>query len=71
MGSHLGFPQQLMTAWGKFLSEFERRFDIRGCIGPGVLSNSGFPEGDPLSIVAMLTVNWGYHVYMKIFAPNI
>ena len=23
-----------------------------------------------MSIVAMLTVNWGYHLYMKIFAPH-
>ena len=71
MGSHLGYPKQLLNAWGKFLATFERRFDIRGCIGDSVLSDSGFPEGDPLSIVAMLLVNWGYHVYMKIFAPKV
>ena len=34
-------------------------------------SDSGFPEGDPLSIIAMLTVDWGYHVYMKVFTPRV
>ena len=71
MGNHLGYPVELLTAWQKFLDNFVRRFDIRGCLGHKIMSDSGFPEGDPLSIVAMLTVNWGYHVYMRIFMPKI
>lgn len=34
-------------------------------------SDSGFPAGDPLSIFAMLTVNWGYHVYTNVFTPRV
>eukprot|EP00435_Cladocopium_sp_Y103_P041330 s1388_g11.t1 len=64
LGAHLGLPPPLLNAWAKFLSSFVRRFDIRGCVGDEIFSDSGFPEGDPLSIVAMLVVNWGYHVYI-------
>ena len=71
MGRHLGYPQPLLDAWDKSLTSFIRRFDTRGCIGCPIASDSGFPEGDPLSIVALLTVNWGYHVYMKFFAPQV
>ena len=71
LGHHLGYPPPLLQAWQGFLTDFERRFDVRGCIGDSIKSNSGFPEGDPLSIVAMLTVNWGYHLYMRQFAPKV
>ena len=71
MSRHLGFPEELLNPWDKFLSAFVRRFDIRGCVGPIMTSDSGYPEGDPLSILAMLTVNWGYHIYMKIFVPKV
>ena len=70
MGHHLGYPIGLMNAWQKFLNTFQRCFEIRGCVGTMICSNSGFPEGDPLSILAMLTVNWGYHVYMKLYVPR-
>ena len=43
LGHHLGFPDALMNAWHKFLSSFVRRFDIRGCLGDQIMSNSGFP----------------------------
>ena len=36
-----------------------------------ISSNSGFPEGCPLSILAMLNVNWCYHAYMKHFCPRV
>eukprot|EP00435_Cladocopium_sp_Y103_P059462 s772_g21.t1 len=71
ISQHLGYPEALLNAWTKFLSNFTRRFDVHGCLGQQLESNSGFPEGDPLSIVAMLTVNWGYHVYMKLYAPRV
>ena len=71
LGEHLGYPQPLLQAWQKFLANFLRRFDVHGCLGACISSNNGFPEGDPLSILAMLTVNWGYHVYMKVFVPRV
>eukprot|EP00435_Cladocopium_sp_Y103_P066420 s304_g28.t1 len=71
LGAHLGLPAPLLNAWRKFLGSFVRRFDLRGCVGAEIGSDSGFPEGDPLSIIAMLVVNWGYHVYMHQFVPKV
>ena len=68
---HVGFPQQLLRPWTKFLHQVIRRFDVQGCIGDELESTSGFPEGCPLSILAMLNVNWCYHVYMKAFCPKV
>jgi len=71
VANRIGLPQQLLHPWEKFLNQFVRRFDIHGCLGRAVHSSSGFPEGCPLSILAMLNVNWCYHVYMKAFCPQV
>jgi len=71
VAEQIGLPRQLLRPWQKFLDQFVRRFDIQGCLGHPMSSNSGFPEGCPLSIVAMLNVNWCYHVYMKAFCPRV
>lgn len=71
VGEHVGLPWQVMNAWKKFLAIFVRRFDVHGCLGVELASSSGFPEGCPLSIVAMLVVDWSYHVYMRIFCPAV
>ena len=46
-----------------------RRFKIRDTLSVPVPSSSGFPEGDPLSPVAMLIANGIFHVYMRSFCP--
>ena len=43
--------------------------DIHGCLRDGI--TSGFPEGCPLSIIAMLNVNWCYHIRMQAFCPKV
>ena len=71
IAERLGIPGRLLNPWKRFLQTFTRRFEIRGTVGPPMASTSGFPEGCPLSIVAMLCVNWSYHIYMKAFAPGV
>ena len=71
IAEHLGLPAKLLNPWKKFLSSFTRRFEIRGTVGDPMASSSGFPEGCPLSIAAMLCVNWTFHVYMKVFSPRV
>ena len=71
LAQHMGLPDSLLTPWKSFLHGFERRFDIHGCFGDAMVSTSGYPEGDPLSIVAMLIVDWSYHLYMRQFAPQV
>ena len=71
VAQHLGLPWQLLNAWQKFLSTCVRRFDVHGNLGSALLSSSGFPEGCPLSIIAMLVVNWSHHVYMRVYTPQV
>ena len=71
VAERLGLPSTLLNPWKKFLASFVRRFDIRGCLGDELQSSSGFPEGDPLSIISMLCVNWSYHIYMQHFCPKV
>ena len=71
IAEHLGISDRLLHPWKKFLGSFNRRFEIRGTVGDPMTSSSGFPEGCPLSIVAMLCVNWTFHVYMQVFAPRV
>eukprot|EP00435_Cladocopium_sp_Y103_P073834 s627_g45.t1 len=71
VATHLGLPEQLLQPWKKFLRQFRRRFDVQGCLGEEIASDSGFPEGCPLSIISMLTVNWSYHIYMRAFCPRV
>ena len=71
IAEHVGFPQGLLTPWRAFLSQNRRRFKIRDCVSKPVISVTGFPEGCPLSPVAMLLAGWAYHVYMQAFAPAV
>ena len=71
LASQVGLPNNLLRPWKAFLTNFERRFDINGCFGEAIRSNSGYPEGDPLSIVAMLLVDWCYHIYTTQYAPRV
>ena len=68
MAEQVGFPSGLLCAWRGFLAATERRFVIRGEVGEGIRSSSGFPEGCPLSPVAMVLADWAFHVYMAAFA---
>ena len=67
----VGLPQELLRPWGNFIANVERRFDLFGQLSQPVLSTSGFPEGDPLSILAMLLANWSHHQYLAAFNPKI
>eukprot|EP00438_Fugacium_kawagutii_P008056 Skav223965 [mRNA] locus=scaffold3540:263869:268707:+ [translate_table: standard] len=71
IAQHLGIPMKLLRPWFKFLGSFRRRFEIRNQVGDELTSSSGFPEGCPLSIVAMLCVNWAYHIYMRALCPQV
>ncbi|OLP99125.1 hypothetical protein AK812_SmicGene18333 [Symbiodinium microadriaticum] len=65
-----GIPCGLVRAWSAALAGLERRFRIRGSVGPGVMSSTGFPEGDALSCVAMTLVNFAYHEHMAASVPD-
>ena len=71
MAAHVGFPARLLGPWCNFLQSTERRFLVRGQVSPPVSSSGGFPEGCPLSPVAMVLADWAFHVYMKAFLPPV
>ena len=59
-----GLPENLCRPWLSAITGLRRRFKVRGSVGPAVLSNCGFPEGDPLSCVAMTVANIAFHATM-------
>ena len=71
LADKINIPAGILRPWKAFVSNAERRFDVRGCVSEPLCSTSGFFEGDPLSIVAMLLINWGHHQYLAQFVPKI
>jgi len=65
----LGVPLNVLVGWAGALSQMQRRFQIRQSLSPAVMSNCGFPEGDALSCVAMLAVDFIYHEWFRHFMP--
>ena len=53
----LEIPTRVWVPWQKGLLQLERRFVVSGASSPAIRSNSGFPDGDPLSVVAMYLIN--------------
>ena len=57
IGIHIGISRKVIRPWIAALTSIQRRFQIRGGVGPPVMSICGFPEGDLLSIIAMAIAN--------------
>ena len=64
----LGMPPQLCDCWGRALSSLRRRFKIGASVGPPRGSTCGYPEGDPLSCLAMVGLTIMMDVYMTLFS---
>ena len=67
---HLGVPDGVIRAWGQGLTQMTRHFSIRQSKGPGILSTTGFAEGCPLSIIAMLGVNVLVDLWVRLKEPT-
>ena len=67
----IGFPHALIRPWADFLQCTQRRFMIHGSVSQAVDSTSGFPEGDPMSPVAMLLADLIFHRYLQVYAPSV
>ena len=70
IAEHIKLPLQLLNPWKQFVERMSRRFEIRGCVSEATTSTSGYLEGCPLSIVAMLLSNWAHAQYMAVHAPS-
>ena len=71
LAEHLGVPKRITAPGNKYLDAFERRFQVRNTVGAPIRSSRGYAEGCPLSIIAMITINWAHHNYMKIYCPRV
>ena len=57
VAKHLHLPDRVCVPWYRGLMHLQRRFVVTGLTGPAIGSSTGFPEGDPLSVVGMYLVN--------------
>ena len=67
----LGVAPQVIRSWGNALVKIQRRFAVRGSVGPSHRSTSGFAEGDSLSVVAMVGANFLMDRYLHVSAPSV
>ena len=71
LATHLGVPTLVTTPWRQFLSSCTRSFEIRGALSSSTRSTCGLPEGDALSVYAMVQLNYAWHLYMRAFSPSV
>lgn len=68
---HLQVSPRILRAWANALTTMHRRFKIHNCVGPPVLSTTGFAEGDALSVTAMLGANLACHAWFRLRFPSL
>ncbi len=61
---YLKIPVEILRAWKNSVGCMHRRFKIRRAVGPQILSCTGFPEGDAMSVTAMLAINLVFHSWV-------
>jgi len=71
IAKHLGFPSQVVIPWTAALQQMQRRFQVQGCVGTPIFSNSGFPEGCAMSVVAMAVANITVELWMYYRYPSV
>ena len=71
LAKHIGIPTRILGAWQDFLRKFTRRFSVNNHLSEPLSSNVGFAEGDPLSVMAMVVLDWALHQYQAQLAPGV
>lgn len=67
----LGFPAFLLRPWASFLASQVRRFRIRGAVGEGIASSSGYPEGCAWSVFSMAIADWMLTAWLEFQVPAV
>ena len=65
----IGIPLPVLVGWTGAVQAFTRRFQVRGSLSCPVPSVTGYPEGDALSCLAMVAIDWVFHVWTTKFFP--
>ena len=71
LAEHLGMPPKILHPWRSFLEQCTRSFSIRNCLSDSTTSTSGVPEGDAMSVYAMVQISFAFHRYMKMLRPSV
>ena len=71
IATHLGVAPTILRAWLAFLGSISRCFVINDWIGQENFSTSGFPKGDSLSCVALVSMIFALYHYMIQYMPSI
>ena len=66
----IGVPGWFLDLWQRHLGSFERFFVVRRAVGSAQLACTGFPEGCPLSCVAMAVTDLVWHLYQSSQVPR-
>ena len=66
-----GIPKKVVMGWQGALHLLMRRFRIRGSVGPGVRSVTGFPEGCGMSCTAVVLLGISFHRFMASRIPSL
>ena len=69
--AHLGVPWPVLKGWSSALGSLERFFEIRQSLTEPLLSTTGVPEGDAMSILAMLVIDLILHRWMEALCPQV
>ena len=56
----LGLPPTVCNFWLASLQGLHRHFSVHASLGPGLPSSTGAPEGDPISVLGMLSICWTF-----------
>ena len=64
---HLGCPEELATCWLTSLQMVRRTPMFFGCMHGDIASTTGAPEGDSLSVAAIVALNWLYATQLQRF----
>ena len=67
----LGIPPIIVQFWFQSLSNLQRFPQVNGCLGPAIDSTTGVPEGDSLSVLAMISLSTLFYYKLKSIDPVI
>ena len=66
-----GLDDTVLHGWSSFLSGMCRSFMVHNQPSDAVCSDNGLPEGDSLSCVGMVLLDFSFHFYVRFFHPGI
>eukprot|EP00435_Cladocopium_sp_Y103_P067936 s1011_g30.t1 len=66
-----GLDAGVIHAWKAFLRSMHRSFVVHQMPSETILSNHGLPEGDSMSCIGMVLLNFSYHFYLHHFQPQL